>query len=88
MLPVDKDNYEKARYKVKKWITEKIFFETKLTKTIARPKDLWNHFKSLNLSSKSSASKLSQLRKVWWRSVTLKCEIFDVFPSPVWLIPY
>ena len=41
-LPLDQENYKKARYEVKKLIAEKKrnYFETKLTENIGKPKEL------------------------------------------------
>ena len=48
-LPLDQDNYKKARYEVQKIIGEKKrnYFETKLTENIGKPKELWKTLKAL-----------------------------------------
>ena len=50
-LPLNQENYKKALYEVKKLIAEKKrnYFETKLTKNIGKPKELWKTLKALGL---------------------------------------
>ena len=48
-LPLDQENYKKARSEVKKLIAEKKrnYLETKLTENIGKPKELWKTLKAL-----------------------------------------
>ena len=40
-----------------------MFFEKKLSESVAKPKDLWKTLKSLGLSNKISSSKFSAFKK-------------------------
>ena len=50
-LHVDKDNYKEARNEVQKLIRtkKKVYFESKLTENIGKPKELWKSLNSLGL---------------------------------------
>ena len=63
-LPLDQENYKKARYEVKKLIAEKKrnYFETKLTENIGKPKELWKTLKALGLPSKVSIATINALK--------------------------
>ena len=53
-LPLDQENYKKARYEVKKLIPEKKrnYFEKKLTENIGKPKELCKTLKVFGLPNK------------------------------------
>ena len=55
-LHVDNYNYNEARNEVQKLIRtkKKVYFESKLTENIGKPKELWNCLKSSGLEFKSS----------------------------------
>ena len=59
-LHVDKDNYKEVRNEVQKLICakKKAYFESKLTESIGKPKELWNCLKSLGLKFESSISNI------------------------------
>ena len=63
-LPLAQENYKKARHKVKKLIAEKKrkYFETKLTKDIGKPKELWKTLKALGLPNKVSIATINALK--------------------------
>ena len=63
-LPLDQENYKKARYEVKKLIAEKKrnYFETKLTENIGKPKELWKTLKALGLPNKVSIATINALK--------------------------
>ena len=63
-LPLDQENYKKARYKVKKLIAEKKrnYFETKLTENIGKSKELWKTLKALGLPNKVSIATINALK--------------------------
>ena len=62
-LHVDKDNYKEARSEVQKLIgtKKKAYFESKLTKNIGKPKELWKSLKYLGLKYDRSISNISCL---------------------------
>ena len=64
-LHVDKNNYKEARNEVQKLIRtkKKVYFESKLTENIWKPKELWNCLKSLGLKFESSISNINCLEK-------------------------
>ena len=64
-LPLDRENYKKARYEVKKLIAEKKrnYFETKLTENIGKPKELWKTLKALGLPCEVSIATINALKK-------------------------
>ena len=61
-LPLDQENYKKARYEVKKLIAERKrnYFETKLTENIG--KELWKTLKALGLPNKVSIATINALK--------------------------
>ena len=63
-LPLDQENYKKACYEVKELIAEKErnYFETKLTKNIGKPKELWKTLKTLGLPNKVSIATINALK--------------------------
>ena len=63
-LPLDQENYKKARYEVKKLIAEKKrnYFETKLIENIGKPKELWKTLKALGLPNKVSIATINALK--------------------------
>ena len=63
-LPLDQENYKKARYEVKKLIAEKKrnYFETKLTENIGKPKELWKTLKALGLPNKVSIATINSFK--------------------------
>ena len=64
-LPLDQENYKKARYEVKKLIAEKKrnYFEAKLTENIGKPKELWKTLKVLGLPCKVSIATINALKE-------------------------
>ena len=62
-LHVDKDNYKKARSEVQKLICtkKKAYFESKLTESIRKTKELWKCLKSLGQKFEVSISNINYL---------------------------
>ena len=62
-LNVDKDNYNKVKNEVQKLIrtNKKAYFESKLTESIEKPKELWKSSKSLGLKFERSISNINCL---------------------------
>ena len=62
-LPLDQENYKNACYEIKKLIAEKNrnYFETKLTKNIGKPEELWKTVKGLRLPNKVSIATINVL---------------------------
>ena len=54
-LNIDKESYKKSKYDAPKLITTKkqAFFKEKLSKTIVKPKELWESIKSLGMPNKA-----------------------------------
>ena len=63
-LPLDQENYKKARYEVRKLIAEekRNCWETKLTENIDTPKELWKTLKALGLPNKVSIATINTLK--------------------------
>ena len=63
-LPLDQENYKKARYEVKKLIAEekRNYLETKLTENTGTPKELWKTLKALGLPIKVSIATINTLK--------------------------
>ena len=62
-MRVDKDNYKEARNEVQELIhtKKKAYFESKLTKKIGKPKELWKTLKPLGLNFERSISNINCL---------------------------
>ena len=80
-LPLDQENYKKARYEVKKLIAERKrnYFETKLTENIG--KELWKTLKALGLPNKVSIATINALKddKVVKYGPTSISKVFQTF---------
>ena len=58
----DEDIYNAAKLQKIIFNKKRVFFETKLTESIGKPKDLWKALISIGLSNKASSSEIKALK--------------------------